>query len=93
MWCVPKLWVILDPLPFFRTSYLDCPTVRPTAEDLELLLSTNDVEPPKQLEEMGEETQRQLAELETGSVALVYERKGEGKREIVDLQLISIWMW
>ena len=53
--------------------------VRPTAEDLELLLSTNDVEPPKQLEEMDEETQRQLAELNTGSVALVYETKGEGE--------------
>ena len=52
--------------------------MRPTAEDLALLLSTNDVEPPKQLEEMDEETQRQLAELETGSVALVYERQTEG---------------
>ena len=62
-----------------RTSYLDCPyIVRPTAADLDLLLSTNDVEPPKQLEEMDEETQRQLAELDTGSVALVYETKGEG---------------
>ena len=52
--------------------------MRPTAADLDLLLSTNDVEPPKQLEEMDEETQRQLAELDTGSVALVYETKGEG---------------
>ena len=55
--------------------------VRPTAADLELLLSTNDVEPPKQLEEMDEATQRQLAELNTGSVALVYETEGgQGKQ-------------
>merc|ERR1719245_2858449 len=56
--------------------------VRPTAADLELLLSTNDVEPPKQLEEMDAETQRQLAELNTGSVALVYEKtEGGGQGE------------
>ena len=65
-----------------RTSYVDCfITVRPTAADLELLLSTNDVEPPKQLEEMDAATQRQLAELNTGSVALVYETEGgQGER-------------
>ena len=57
-------------------------TVRPTASDLELLLSTNDVEPPKQLEEMEVATQRQLAELNTGSVALVYEKtEGGGQGE------------
>ena len=65
---------------------MDGPLVRPTAADLELLLSTNDVEPPKQLEEMDEETQRQLAELETGSVALVFETKGEGNRKIFYVQ-------
>ena len=65
--------------------------MRPTAEDLELLLSTNDVEPPKQLEEMDEETQRQLAELNTGSVALVYETKGEGEGKILNVENMEIY--
>lgn len=54
--------------------------VRPTKADLEALLVTNDVEPPKQLIEMDEKTQEQMAELPTGAVAFIYEGVSEGER-------------
>ena len=56
----------------------------------ELLLSTwetSDVEPPKPLEEMQEETTRRYAELRTGSIILVFETSGEGKENKREMAL------
>ena len=53
--------------------------VKPTRDDLEVLLLTNDMEPPRKLEEMDEKTQAQLAELKTGCIALVYTGKDSRK--------------
>ena len=78
----PQVGGFSGPPSFFSdVIYVDGPLVRPTAADLELLLSTNDVEPPKQLEEMHEETEttRRFAELRTGSIILVFETRDEGR--------------
>jgi len=53
--------------------------VRPTLKDLRTLLYVDDAQIPPSIKEMDEETQTRLNELETGSIALVYEGKSEGE--------------
>ena len=47
--------------------------VKPTLKDLEVLLLCNDVDMPPEHTELDEATRAQINEIDTGSVALVYE--------------------
>merc|ERR1719495_1547496 len=49
--------------------------IRPTRNDMQVLLLKNDIELPPDLTEMEESTQAQLNALNTGSIALLYEEK------------------
>jgi len=52
--------------------------VRPTLDDLKVLLSVNDSDLPPAIDTLDEETKSQLTQLPTGSVALIYQGKNEG---------------
>jgi tRNA (cytosine34-C5)-methyltransferase len=49
--------------------------VRPTKKDLEVLLVSSDVERPPEHNQLDDDTKKQIENLDTGSVALVYEEK------------------
>ena len=49
--------------------------LRVTKEDLELMLIKSDIEQPPAIHELNVETQEQLKDMPTGSVAFVYEDK------------------
>ena len=66
--------------------------VKPTLKDLEVLLLCNDVDMPPEHTELDEATRAQINEIDTGSVALVYEEnRGDymiklefvGKRDVL----------
>ena len=56
--------------------------------DLEVMLQSSDFEKPPENNDMSPEFQKQLEECTTGSVAFVYEEKGEGH---VDFSNRSSW--
>ena len=52
--------------------------IRPTVKDLEVLLLCNDVEKPPEHSQLDPETREQIDQMDTGSVALIYEEKRQG---------------
>ena len=52
--------------------------VYPTKKDLETLLLCSDIDHPPSLTEMQQETLNQLTELDTGSVAFIYQEEKTG---------------
>jgi len=50
-------------------------TIRPSVKDLEILLLSSDVEMPPSHDLLSKSTQEQISQMETGSVALIYEEK------------------
>ena len=52
--------------------------IKPTLKDLEVLLLCNDVEPPPDHEKLAQSTRDQIDQLDTGSVALIYEEQRQG---------------
>ena len=51
--------------------------IRPTRNDLEVLLMSSDIEKPPEHDQLDPETRKQLVGVDTGSVALVFEEKRE----------------
>ena len=57
-------------IPFLRKRLLS-----PTKEDMARMLLINDSEKPLSLDQLSQSLQEQVAKINTGSVALVYEEK------------------
>jgi len=63
--------------------------IRPTRKDLQVLLLSSDIEDPPKITEMEEATQQQLSQIETGSIAYVFEEPQKDDKAPLKVELVG----
>ncbi len=79
--------MLLGIFNMFNLNYLDKIALFCYYSDLEVMLQSSDFEKPPENSEMSPYFQKQLEECATGSVAFVYEEKGEAASHFFHSQI------